>query len=297
MHITVAAASPRTAQATIRQLLADPSAPTVKGIYRNLSRVPEEFKANPRFEAVQGNIEDAATLDFTGSDAVFAVEPPVVDDRDSVKHTRDISENIKGALKKAGVKRLVLLSSIGAQYGEGTGEILTNHTSEVVLKDAAPEVVFMRPGYFMNTWMESLDIVKNEGFFYSVVTPSDFAWPQIAVEDIAEEAAKELLSTAPLKSNPYIFELHGPRFYSSIDVQKAFSEAAGKEIELRSVPKEGLLEFFGHFLGPVRAQEYVDMTLGFLPGGIMYEDPQPTGEIRKGKTELVDVFKRWLSSA
>jgi uncharacterized protein YbjT (DUF2867 family) len=177
------------------------------------------------------------------------------------------------------------------------GEIITNHTSEVVLKDAAPEVVFIRASYFMNTWIESVDTVKNEGFFYSVVTPSDFAWPQIAVQDIGEEAAKELLSTAPLKSNPYIFELHGPRLYSSIDTQKAFSEAAGREIELRSVPKEGLLEFFGHFLGPLRAQTYVDMTVGFLPGGIIYENPQPTAEVRKGKTELLDVFKSWFSSA
>src|SRR5690242_13569983 len=54
MHITVVPASPKTGQATIRALLADPSNPTVKGYYRDLSKVPAEFKSDPRFEAVQG---------------------------------------------------------------------------------------------------------------------------------------------------------------------------------------------------------------------------------------------------
>jgi nucleoside-diphosphate-sugar epimerase len=120
MHITVVAASPRTAQATIRHLLADASAPAVKGIYRNLSRVPEEFKANTRFEAVKGDIEDGASLDFSGSDAVFVVEPPIFDERDTVQHTKDVSENVKAAIQRAqSVKRLVLLSSVGAQYDHG----------------------------------------------------------------------------------------------------------------------------------------------------------------------------------
>ncbi|KAK0641801.1 hypothetical protein B0T16DRAFT_220870 [Cercophora newfieldiana] len=298
MHITIVSAGTRTARATIRHLLADASAPTVRGIYRDLSRVPDEFKSNARFEAVKGDIEDVSTLDFSGSQAIFVVEPPIYDERDTVQHTKFISENVKEAVKKApSVKRLVLLTSVGAQYDHGIGEILTNHTSEVVLKDAAPEVVFIRASYFMETWASAVETIKEGSFFYTVATPLDFAWPQIAGDDIGATAAEELLSTAPLKANPYIFELHGPRVYSSIDTQRAWAEAAGKDIEVRPVEREGLGEYFGSFLGPVRVKEYVDMTLSFLPGGIIHQDPNPTGEVRKGKTELVEVFKQLLGTA
>lgn len=299
MHIIVVPASPRTAQATIRHLLADASAPTVRGVYRDLSRVPEEFKTNPRFEAVQGDIEDAASLDFSGSDAIFMVQPPVYDERDSIAHTKTVAENVKAAIRKAtSIKRLVHLSSMGAQYDHGTGEILTNHTSEVALRDAASEVVFVRAGYFMENWASSIGTVTEESFLYTSVTPVDFAFEHVASQDIGETCAKELLSTSTPKTTPYIFELHGPRKYSSVDVQHAWAQAAGKPtIDLRPVEKEGLAEFFGTFLGPVRAQKYAEMTLGFAPGGIIERDPEPTGEVRKGKTELVEVFKQLLGAA
>jgi len=181
------------------------------------------------------------------------------------------------------------------------GEILTNHASEAVLKDAAPEVVFIRACYFMENWASSVETVASKegepSFFYTSATPVDYAWPHVASQDIGETAAGELLSTAPLRSSPYVFELHGPRVYSSLDVQQAWSEAVGKPVELRPIEKEALAGYFGAFLGPTRAQSYADMTLGFLPGGIIHEDPKPTGEVRKGKTELVEVLKQLLRSA
>jgi len=123
MHITVVPASPKTGQAAIRALLADASNPIVRGVYRDLSRVPAEFKSNPRFKAVQGTVEDAATLDFAGSDAVLNITPPLYQEIeiDIVAHARQVSKNVKAAIKKAeSVRRLVLLSSVGAQYDHGT---------------------------------------------------------------------------------------------------------------------------------------------------------------------------------
>ena len=123
MHITIAPASPKTGAATIRVLLSDTSNSSLKvrGVYRDLSRVPEEFKSDPRFEAVQGNVEDAASIDFTGSDAVLNITPPLYfDDQDIVKHAHLVSENVKQAVQKAGVKRLVLITSAGAQLESGT---------------------------------------------------------------------------------------------------------------------------------------------------------------------------------
>ncbi|KAL1839881.1 hypothetical protein VTJ49DRAFT_1016 [Mycothermus thermophilus] len=292
MHITVVPASPKTGQATIRALLADPSGPAVRGYYRNLSKVPADFQSNPRFEAVRGDVEDAATLDFSGSDAVLNITPPLFDERDIVEHARLVSENVKAAVKKAAsVKRLVYLSSAGAQYDHGTGEILTNHTAEVVLKDAAPEVVFVRCSYFMENWAMSLETLP-QGFFFTTLTPLDRVLPMVAIQDIASALTSELLATgSALPSHPYIYELYGPRDYTSNDVHKAFEEAMCKSIEMKPIPKEGLYDFYAAVFPPKVAQLYAEMNASYLEGGILEENPRPTGEVRRGRTELVEVFR------
>jgi uncharacterized protein YbjT (DUF2867 family) len=133
MHITVVPASPQTGRAAIRSLLGDASKPTVRGYYRDLARVPDEFKSNPRFEAVQGDVEDASTLDFSGSDAVFNITPPLYEEKPIVPHAQMVSENVKAAVKKAdSVKRLVLLSSMGAQYDSGTVSLRRLYNPQVV---------------------------------------------------------------------------------------------------------------------------------------------------------------------
>ncbi|KAL2167420.1 hypothetical protein VTG60DRAFT_1326 [Thermothelomyces hinnuleus] len=298
MHITVAPASPKTGQAAIRALLRDPSNPTVRGYYRDINRVPAEFKVNPRFEAVQGDVENAGTLEFSGTDAVLNITPPVYQDIDSVAHAHLVSENVKAAVKRAGsVKRLVLLSSIGAQYDHGTGEILTNHEAEVVLRDAAPEVVIVRASYFMENWALSLETLPS-GFFYTTVTPVDRPLNMIAVQDIGATLAGELLATGgALPSNPHVFELRGPRDYSSLDVQKAFEEVTGKSVELRAVERDELDGFYAAVFPPSVAARFTAMTKSFLEGGILYEDPQPTGEKKYGATELVEVLRQLLNKA
>ena len=120
MHITVAPASTKAAQATIEVLLAAEAGPTVTGVYRNLSRVPPHLAAHPKFKSVKGDVQDGASLDFAGSDAVLAITPPQFHESDIVADARTMSQNIKAAAQKAGIRRLVLLSSSGAQFDKGT---------------------------------------------------------------------------------------------------------------------------------------------------------------------------------
>lgn len=119
MHITVVPGGSKTAAVASQTLLDDPRGPTVRAVFRDPSKAAAPLAAHPRFTAVRGDIGDAASLDFSGSDAVLLVTPSRDDGYDVVQHAREISENVKAAIKAAGsVKRLVLLSSMGAQYGE-----------------------------------------------------------------------------------------------------------------------------------------------------------------------------------
>ncbi|KAK0742076.1 hypothetical protein B0T21DRAFT_282872 [Apiosordaria backusii] len=299
-NITILPASCKTGLSTLRALLSlsDPSL-QITGIYRDPSKAPQDLLSNPQFTAVKGDIDDPTSLDFSTTDLLFNTTPTTYDNVDILEHAKKQTENIKAAiLKSSTVKKVVLLSSMGAQYPSGTGEIKTNHAAELILSTLPPTIptVFVRCCWFMENWASSLPtLLSDPPFFYSTISPADRLTPMIAVKDIGVVCAQELLSTAPLKSNPYIFELHGPE-YTSNDVKKAFEEVLGKEVEMKMIPKEGLLEYYLAVFPDYVAKEYAEMNESFLEGGIIDLNPEPTpgGELKKGETELKEVFAELL---
>lgn len=123
MNFTILPAAPKTAQATIRALLASDASVSLRGVYRDVSRVPADLASHPRFEAVQGDLADPASyaVHLKGADGVFHVQPPVYDpERDLVGYTTRVSEGVKAAVRGGGVRRLVVVGSMGAQYEKGT---------------------------------------------------------------------------------------------------------------------------------------------------------------------------------
>lgn len=123
--ITVAPASTKTGTAVIRELLLSHGDAAVNGLYRDVNKAPGEFTAHLNFTAVKADVSDASSLDFSGSDAVLAITPPVFDGRDIGKHAELVSKNVKDAVERAGcVRRLVLLSSMGAEFDHGVVSLL-----------------------------------------------------------------------------------------------------------------------------------------------------------------------------
>lgn len=127
MRVTIAPAGTRTGTAVIKSLLSiTEPAIEVHGLYRDLAKVPAKFASQRRFHAVRGDVSDPSTLDFTGSDAVLAITPPAYDGRDLSLHAEKASESVKKAVETSGtVKRLVLLSSVGAQFNTGVVRLPT----------------------------------------------------------------------------------------------------------------------------------------------------------------------------
>lgn len=125
MKVAVAPASPKTAAAAIRILLHHTHTngePTeVRAFYRDTKRAPVEFTSKPNFVARKATLDDPSTLDFSGIDVVLTVTPPGFNGaKDLVQHAEDVSRGVKEAIERAGsVKKLVLLSSVGAHLSEG----------------------------------------------------------------------------------------------------------------------------------------------------------------------------------
>ncbi|PWY96140.1 NAD(P)-binding protein [Aspergillus sclerotioniger CBS 115572] len=304
MLVAVLPASPKTAQETIRVLLeADQltSPVGVHAIYRDLSKAPREFCAHAGFHAVAGDLNDATSLDLGGADTVFAITPPRYDGSDMMQWATIASENTRLAIQKAGsVKRLVLLSSMGAEQPSGTGEILTNHIAEEILKDVVPEIIFMRCAYFMENWAPAVLTVKSDQpHFDSPITPLDYEIPMVAVTDIGKACATYLMAIH-IPKHPYVIEVQGPQDHTVKDVQKAFEEAAGHAVEVRPVEKARLATFFGQFLPDASVGPFVEMTISFLPGGILARkaDNNSSKDVRlyRGRTDLGEAIGRMYRS-
>ena len=120
LRVTVIPASTQAGKETIRALLANDRKPLVRGIYRDLSKVPTEFAKHPQFRAAKGDVSAGSSLDFRNSDAVFYIPPPTYDGTDSAQFATRNANNIKAAMERAqSVKRLLVLSAIGAQHDKG----------------------------------------------------------------------------------------------------------------------------------------------------------------------------------
>jgi hypothetical protein len=119
-HITVLPASTSSGRETIRNLLASPAKPSVRGIYRDPSKAPAEFTDNPRFEAVKGDVSSGTGLDFTGSSAVLYIPPPTYDGTPTEKWGTSTANHVKSATEKSGsVKKVIVHSALASQFDHG----------------------------------------------------------------------------------------------------------------------------------------------------------------------------------
>lgn len=116
LRITVVPASTAAGKATIRSLLGSDTKVTVHGIYRDVSKAPAEFTSNPSFSASVGDVSSGEGLDVSGSSAVLYVPPPPATGTDLDEFSLRTANNVKDALARADVKRLVLISSMGSQF-------------------------------------------------------------------------------------------------------------------------------------------------------------------------------------
>ena len=147
-------------------------------------------------KAAVGSVEDVdfLTKTFTGADAVYTMVPPNMSPTDWKPWISGIGKNYAEAIKNAGVKYVVNLSSIGAHLPDGVGPVSGLHRVEEAL-NAIPgvNVKHLRPAYFYTNLFSNLDLIKNAGIMGSNFAIKDDRFPIADPADIASVAAEELL--------------------------------------------------------------------------------------------------------
>jgi len=117
--------------------------------------------------AAIGSLENVTFLaaTFAGADAVYCMIPPNYAAADQLDYYSLTGNNYARAITQSNVKRVIHLSSYGADLDKGTGLILGSHHVEGIL-NAIPDlnITHMRPGYFNYNLYSFLDMIKNAGF-------------------------------------------------------------------------------------------------------------------------------------
>ncbi|MGO8817365.1 MAG: NmrA family NAD(P)-binding protein [Terriglobia bacterium] len=198
----------------------------VRVIGRDASRL-ERF-VQKGAEAFSAHVSDAEALTkaFSGAKAVYLMIPPNPTSPNVREDQEQVSDALVAAVKNAGVKHAVLLSSIGADRSEKTGPVVGLHNFEQKLKGISDlNAVYLRPGYFMENLLPQVGIIQAFGMTGGPLR-NGLKVAMIATKDIGAAAAEILLKLD--FSGKQVRELLGQRDLTYLEVASVIGKAIGK---------------------------------------------------------------------
>ena len=239
-------------------------------------------------EVAIGSIDDADSVAaaLEGASGAFLLNPPPVSG-DPHARTEAVGAALAEGASRAGLRKAVVLSAIGAQHVAGTGVIATLNRLEALLDGAAPAVAFLRAGYFVETWSEVAEAATAEGVLPTFLEPG-LAIPMVSTIDVGRAAAGLLCETW---NGRRVVELGGPEEWSAGDVAAAFAEVLGHPVTPAFVAPEQRAAFLADAGIPA---EVVTALLGMyeaLSDGRVVRQAEGT-EQRRGAVPLIAAVDR-----
>jgi len=240
-------------------------------------------------KAAIGSIADIDFLvqAFEGADAVYTMIPPNFAAANYRKYVGDSGKTYAEAIKKAGIKRIVNLSSIGADIDGGTGQISGVHDAEIELNKLEDVAIkHVRAGFFYTNFYNNIPMI-NQGFIgsnYNSQTRLVMTHPR----DIANIVAEELQNSFTGKSVRYA--VSDDRKYD--EIVKVLGAAIGKPglkwVEFTDEQAyEGMLQ---GGLPPELARNFTEMGAA-IRSAILWKDFDATGSQMSGKIKLEEFAK------
>lgn len=128
-----------------------------------------------------------------GSDALYLLIPPKFDTDDFRKYYNSLGDVAVQAIRTSGLRKVVFLSSLGADQPEGTGPVVGLHDVEQkLMRLDNVDTVFLRPGYFMENTLGTLEIIMSKAMNGGPI-PGNVKVMMAATADIGAKAAELLL--------------------------------------------------------------------------------------------------------
>ncbi len=240
---------------------------------RVIVRDPDKGKdwATLGAEVTVADLSDASTLAtaFAGAEAAYVLNPPAYTTDNLFARAEAVAEAVRKAVKKTGLHKLVVLSSIGAHLSTGHGNIRTNWIFEECLGHLNASVTFVRPAYFMENWASVAAVATRDRVLPCFLAPLDRAIPMVSTADVDRVSAEAMLDPG---NGTRLIELAGPRPYSPKDAEAAFAKVLGHPMKAVEVPEAewpGVLAR-AHF-SPRTIESWGELFRGFNSGLITFE--------------------------
>jgi uncharacterized protein YbjT (DUF2867 family) len=262
----------------------------VRGIVRDKAKAAHWAKQG--VELLQGNLDDIAVLTeaFRGSEGVFIMVPPYFAPAPGYPETKNIVANIRSALAAAKPKKVVYLSSVGAQREHGLGLITQSHILEEEMRTLPSANAFIRPAWFLENYEWDVPSARERGEIDLYLIP-DRSISMVAIQDIGELAAKTLQQEW---NGNRILELEGPEKYSPTAAAAAFSRLLGRPVSGHPIPRSQWHRLFvQQGTAEDRTAPRIEMLDGFNSGWIDFAGDGV--EHFNGKVTLEEVLKSLIA--
>lgn len=223
-----------------------------------------------------------------GTTGAFLMNPPDYDPKPGFPDAHHVALAYADAITRAGPKRVVALSSIGAQVERFN---LLNNAGilERALSSTGLPTVFLRPAWFIENAAWDIEGAR-KGQIESYLQPADHAIDMVSVRDIGRVAA-DLLREG--WQGHRVVELKGPRRMSCASIAAGFASALGHVVQLTTIPRG---EWEARFLaeGMLHPEGRMAMLDGFNDGWLDFAGGD--AEQRIGTTDPIDVLASLVTS-
>lgn len=247
--------------------------------------------------AAIGAMEDVPflTSSFAAADAVYCMLPPgnyFDHDLDLLSSWSGIARNYVQAIRQSGVKRVVYLSSVGADIDKGHGILAYHHDAENIMRTLPDEVAvtFMRPvGFYYNLY-GFVNGIKTQGVIAANYGAGDKV-PWVSPIDIAAAIAEEITSPFTGRKIRYV----ASEEITCNEIAGILGEAIGKPgLKWILVTGEQLQSgLIAAGMNPQFAAGLVEMN-ATIHSGVLFEDYYRNRPVL-GKTKVKDFAKEFAA--
>lgn len=232
---------------------------------------------------LEGDMLDAAFMGraLAGADTLFFLPPPNFASPDMIAEYRQLASVARDAAKANRVSRIVHISTLGAHLDrEETGLIRGQHHVETILREAAPQVMHLRNGFFLENYLMSAGSIAQAGQIYLPVS-AESRYAFVATRDIAA-IARDLLES-PTWTGHSVIEFQGTRDLTFAEVASALAEGLGRPVAHVAVPPAAAVEAMtGMGLSPAYARDLVRLLTSIESGLLRAEFPRTDPRVRSG---------------
>lgn len=218
---------------------------------------------------------------------VLLMTPENPSSTDPISDAEKIIENYREAIKGSDIERIVGLSSIGAQFNTGTGNLVISNMLENAFADLSIEQIFVRPAYFFSNWLGFVNTARKTGVLYTFF-PVDLKIHMVAPRDVARFIGRLIIQG---DFNKRIYELTSSHSYSALDVAEILSIQWSRDIRTEQIlPEYWLDTLLRAGFTEKAANGLADMTKAVIEGKVYPESQEHEREILS--TTLVEYFSK-----